>query len=230
MTSSTPLRALFVAGFCLFAAPTMFSCHDDGPIAPPVPDTIRAFVETQNLPLLREIRVDLSIPKRQLAFFHALYGHPHDCPAGCFYSSAYGVQLGDKLGWITVNDLERLPVEQLAFYNLESNDAPLFEETTWVQLETSAGWILWSAFFPYLAVDEDSPHEALLRIAQRLDEYISPHIASKLLANPRIQLYPDVLQLVACLPVFSGDAYEWVRMTAREMLGASFPGCEAGAI
>jgi hypothetical protein len=121
--------------------------------------------------VLRNIRVDLIIPDQQLVFFWTFYGQPRDCPSGCYYSSALGIMLGNKVGWIETHDYDGAVFDEATYYNVESTDAALFQQSTWAQLEALDLWTFWDVFLPYLAVDEDSPREALARIAQRLYEW-----------------------------------------------------------
>jgi len=187
---------------------------------PPVPDPIRAFVESENLPMLRNIHLDVAIPEHSLNLFSAEYGEAQDCPSGCFYSHGFGVAYGSAIGWMGFSASRGVPATP-TMYDVRAEDVALFDAGVWTRIEAEQTWQFWSVFLPLLARDSDTPEETLLRIAARLPTYISVHIAGQLLANPSITTHPSVLQILACLP----DAYEWQRQQARDLLGSAFPGC-----
>ena len=208
---------------CVLAVSAALSCDDDPVVPPPGHDPIRDFVDSENLPLLRNIGIDVSLPDQALVFFHASYGEPHDCPSGCFYSTAFGVKLRSKLGWIGFAHYEQVALDSVTYFSVEPDDVALFEESTWEALGTR--WVLWGALLPYLAEHERCPEDVLIRIAIRLYDYISPRVAARLLANPAITSHPDVLQLLACLPGSGTDVYARYRMQARVLLGDAFVTC-----
>jgi len=194
----------------------------DGPANPitPVPAAIRAFVESERLPLLRNITVDVSIPERDLTLFSAEYGEPQDCPAGCFYSLGFGIAHGGTVGW-TGFAYSRGEPAMPAMYDVQPDDAALFEAGVWRRIEDEQVLQFWRIWLPFLAVEPDTPGEALQRIARRLQTTSDPALAARLLANPRIATHRDVLQTLACL----SDDYELQRQQARDLLGAEFTGC-----
>ena len=195
---------------------------DDNPANPdpPVPASITAFVESENLPLLRNIHLDVAISEHELNLFSAEYGEPQDCPSSCFYSHGFGVAYGAAIGWMgfsASNDVPATPT----MYDVQADDVALFDAGVWSRIETQQSWQFWYIFLPHLARDPDTSDDALLRIAARLQTRIETGLAAQLLANPSIATHPDVLQILACLP----DAYEVQRQQALDLLGPTFPGC-----
>jgi len=196
------------------------------PLPTPGPDAIREFVESEDPPKLRAVQVPWADPEAQLAFFRVDYGEPQDCPAGCFYDLAVGLQLGEKIGWLTVSAPWGAGPDADSYFDVEVSDTTLFQPPLWDELEARVSWIFWSALLPVLAVDADSPEPVLIRIAAGLYGYISPHVAWMLLNNPEIQSHPAVLELLACLPMFQGDAYGPSREAARSLPGEDFLVCD----
>ena len=135
------------------------------------------------------------------------------------------MQLGEKIGWTGLDDHDQLDRSRLQFYDVTSQDAALFEAEIWAQLDKREPSMFRNVLLPLLAVDADTPAAVLVRIARDLYDSSSSHIAWNLLENPAIADHPDVLLLLACLPVFPGDDYKLPRNRARELLGAAFPGC-----
>lgn len=98
---------------------------------------VKRFVSSQSLrdPLLVMMRC---LPARTAAgncavmAFSVKFGTVHDCPSGCFRSSAVGVALGcRKIGWIRVNDYETVRTSGLRHFALHRSDRSLFDESRW---------------------------------------------------------------------------------------------------
>ena len=196
-------------------------CEDDPANSdPPVPAPIRAFVESENLPQLRNIHLDVAIPEHNLNLFSAEYGEAQDCPSGCFYSLGFGIDYNSAIGWMGFANSRGVPATP-TLYDVRAEDAALFDAGVWTRIEAEQTWQFWNVFLPLLARESDTPEEALLRIAARLPTLAVTNIATELLANPNITIYPDVLQILACLP----DVYATQRQQARDLLGAAFTGC-----
>ena len=187
---------------------------------PTVPAPIRAFVESENLPELRNIHLDVAIPEHSLNLFSAEYGEAQDCPAGCFYSLGFGVAYGEAIGWMGFSASRGVPATP-TMYDVRAEDIALFDAGVWTRIEAEHSWQFWYVFLPLLARDADASEDALLRIAARLQTRIETSLAGQLLANPSITTHPDVLQILACLP----DPYTTQRQQARDLLGPAFPGC-----
>ena len=199
------------------------ACEDDpaNPVTP-VPAAIRAFVESENLPLLRNISVDVAIPERDVTLFSAEYGEGQDCPSGCIYSLGFGIANGATIGWMGFAYARGIPATP-TLYDVQVDDAALFDAAVWNRIEIEQTWQFWNIFLPFLAREPDTSDDALQRIATRLQTVTDTKLANQLLANPQIAAHPDVLQILACLP----DAYTAQRQQARDLLGSAFTGCSA---
>jgi hypothetical protein len=192
---------------------------------PRPPSDILAFVRSQSLAGLRAVVLEFSLTDEDGLVFWAEYGSPHDCPAGCFYSRAYGLQYGGRIGWVRVADYEGIDVTALDYFDVMADDDGLFTDAAWARAAEEDEWFLWAAFLPMLAADIDTPAETAHRMAALLSGWISPQLASLLLDRAVAAGDGDLLQILACLPVFQGDAYGWVRERAREALGDAFVPC-----
>jgi len=138
------------------------------------------------------------------------------------YSTALGIRNGRKIAWVRLSDQDgRNP--QWPLYDIERSDEALFDSGLWTEM--AGEWMLWGWLIPAIAIDDDTPRDVLLRITDRLQTYISAYTAWQLLRNRRIMDEEEVLAVLACLPVFRGDAYELPRARARELLGRTFSGC-----
>lgn len=210
-----------VLKFCFVMVLASAGCKDNPASSPPtVPFAIRAFVASEQLPLLRNITIDVGVSERDLILFSAEYGEPQDCPSGCFYSLGFGIAHRGSIGWTGFANSRGEPAAP-TLYDVQSGDAALFEAGVWRRIEEEQTWQFWRIWLPFLASEPDTAEEALLRIATRLQGIGDPSLANRLLENPRIGQYPDVLQVLACLP----DAYAIPRQQARDILGSKFTGC-----
>lgn len=193
----------------LFAS--LLACSD--PVQP-VMDDVQRFA-AQQLPMAQQVVVIFNDPWSNLLVFKVKYGSGQDCPSGCFYEEAYGLRRGQRMGWI--NGLGKRPYEQpvgLASFDVTSADAVLFREATFERFESLP--IYQQGFLPMLARDFDTPHAALLRIAQSLGRSFNPAVGHLLLDRLEVERYRDVLQVLADLPIQSG--YQDVRDRARRIL------------
>jgi len=184
---------------------------------PDVPADVRSFVAEEGLPELRNIEIRYT-GDNQTLLFQVSYGSVHDCPSGCFYSSAIGLKLQDKIGWIRFDDRERLDLRRFHHFEVEESDAFLFDTSFWADLKHTDNYAHWSALIPMLAADTDTPPDALLEIARLLRGYISGNIVWNLLDNPNVRDSREILEVLADLPRFSGNPYESARRRARELL------------
>ena len=214
------MRTLSVWTAIVLFTPALQGCGDNptrpGP-PPDVPADVRSFVTTEGLPDLRSIEIRYT-GDNQTLLFQVSYGSVHDCPSGCFYSSALGLRLNKKTGWIRFDDLEGLKLRDFQHFEVEKSDTPLFDTSFWAELKQADDYAHWSALIPMLAADTDTPPDALLEIARLLHGYISGNIVWNLLDNPNVRESREILEVLSDLPRFSGDPYESARQRARELL------------
>lgn len=191
------------------------------------PEDVIVFVRGESLPDVRAVRRLLELPGGDGLAFTVDYGRPNDCLAGCFYSRGYGLRYGGRIGWMHVYDYDGIDVPALRHFDVAATDAGLFADATWSYAAEHDSWFLWSVLLPMLSADPDTPGEAAHRMAALLEGFIAPWLAEDLLERALAENDTALLQKLACLPVFSGDAYASVRERARAALGNAFVPCTA---
>jgi hypothetical protein len=218
--AAAKMRSLSVWIAIIFFTLALHGCGDNpmrpGP-PPDVPADVRSFVTTEGLPELQGIKIVFA-GDGEVLLFQASYGTVHDCPSGCFYSSALGLRLDEKIGWIHFDDFEDIDPTGFHHFDVKATDAALFDTSFWSELENADSRTLWAAFLPMLAADTDTPPAALMEIARLLRNYISGTVVWSLLDNPNVRKDREILEVLAGLPEFSGDPYESARQKARELL------------
>lgn len=181
-------------------------------------DSISNFVKSANFPKSSDVNIYINLPAQDLKIFRVSYGEPQDCPSGCFNSNATGIQYGNKIGWISINDYDHIDVSKLIMYDFGASDSYLYTDEFFQSLKSKDDWVYQNAFLPELAKDKDVPRNVLLKIANGLSSYIQPSLANNLLENPAVKNDREILAIIANLPVFSGDAYAGVRAKAQALL------------
>jgi hypothetical protein len=151
----------------------------------------------------------------EVEFFRLEYGPPQDCPAGCFFDSIVGVRSSTNLGWLHPRLDE---VADADYFDVRETDSVLWTEELWAELESTDQGVFWSGLMPTLAADPSTDREALLRIAERIETFITPHVGWELLENPSVESDREILTRLSQLPVYQGDTYEPIRSKASELL------------
>ncbi|MFH1681663.1 MAG: hypothetical protein ABIH26_13605 [Candidatus Eisenbacteria bacterium] len=196
-------------------------CGRENPAGPeplPIPDDVLAFVETEGLPMQREIVVRWTLPEEDVAIFDVPFGPPLDCINGCFYSFGTGIKREGKIGWVKVDNYAACKLPPLRFYDLDSTDTFLFGEEFWTRLRERNRYYFHSVFQRWMAGDPDTPCDALRRMVIGLGEWIDDRLAWVLLMDPRVRADRELVAILADLPVFRGDAYGRVRQRAEVLL------------
>jgi len=175
---------------------------------------IEHFVDSQSIPDAQEMKEVYRDSEHDILFFSVAYGPIQDVPAGGFYNTLFGLQYQKKVGWMA----EYIASFESAFYDVDVTDTYLFSEDLSQKLNSANEYVYRSAFLPMLAKDPDTPVETLSRIADGLSSYIQPYLASLLLQNPVVRDNEHILDALADLPVFQGDAYKDVREQARDLI------------
>lgn len=168
-----------------------------------VPPDVVAFVMGE-LPKPRQIMVDLRDDVNGLLIFRASYGEPQDCPAGCFYSAAWGLAYRGQIGWIGVAS----PTGTASLYDVKPQDSELFEDRLWDALKSN---YIFGAFRMMLACDADTPAATLVRLAERLPQDGWPFFASLLLNEAQRRDVRPVAEVIARI-----SSSEWDFTAPRE--------------
>ncbi|HJP61434.1 MAG TPA: hypothetical protein VJ865_15610 [Gemmatimonadaceae bacterium] len=143
-----------------------------------------------DLPKLRTASEVFDFPDKGFVLFTASYGDPQDCPAGCFYAQAWGIDYGNQIGWIYG------PPSGAKFYDVKSSDEFLFDEALWDRIEKE--WI-GAGFRIMIACDPDTPTRSLERLAARLPVDGWPYLAELLLEVAQLRDVRPVVETIAAL-------------------------------
>lgn len=158
------------------------------------------------------VTVLVDVPDSNTQLFRVQYARPADCNL-CPRPIAFGLVHGFRAGWVlNVNDdatdaFDVLPTHQYLasedfFARVRAADRVLYEQH----------------FKALFAADADTPVETLQRIVAGLPEWISPWVAGLLLDNPQVRVNRAMLEVIASLPVYQGDAYREARERAQMLL------------
>ena len=120
-------------------------------------NVIDSFVKSADFPKSQGVNVLINVPAQNLKVFEVSYGAPQDCLAGCFYSNATGIKYGSKIGWISINDYDRINVSKLVIYDFDASDTYLFTDDFFSELRAKNSWVYQNAFLRKLAEDKDVP-------------------------------------------------------------------------
>jgi hypothetical protein len=133
-----------------------------------VPEPIRAFVAAEGLPQAQDIYINLRDPQAGIVLFGLSFGPPQDCLAGCFYASAAGIMVGQRVGWWGGAVTHRPGFQP---FDILPTDQGLFDLTFLKRLRASNDW-LYDMFVHFLACDSDTPES--LRTKLRDESPIRP--------------------------------------------------------
>jgi hypothetical protein len=207
-----------------------------------IDEDIQAFVEAESLPEAQRPEIGFADAEADVTAFRVDFGPGCDCPSGCFYSTAFGLQFRDRIGWMEVTQAfclrDSLRIEQNRF-DLRPRDSVLFSTTFRERFRREATVDdandvqapVYEVFLDMLATDEDTPRETLLELARLLQDVYRPGLGYALLENPVVRSSTPILEVLAGLPDEGG--YRGVRDRARGLLdqlseggggvGAAFP-------
>ena len=189
-----------------------------------VDEDIVAFVEAEPLPESQTPTVVFSDEELDASAFWVSFGEARDCPSGCFYSKAYGLQFQDRIGWMGFDAYGRDDSvrTKVSAFDVQPGDSTLVEEGLRNEFEEalegadrSVAGATYDHFLQLLAGDEDTPSRTLLDLSRLLEDQYRPELGLVLLDNPVVRSSESILEVLAGL---SGDRYETVRDRAQELL------------
>lgn len=187
---------------------------------------IEAFMESQQLPDAQKPVFVLMVPDQNFTAFRVSFGPPRDCPSGCFYTQAFGIKYGSRIGWISVNTTW-FQDSYLSFFDVRPDDDYLFSQNVRnrfkevVKNSKDGSWNqrAYEVFLEMLARDTDTPSEIFLNISELLYREYHPGVASALIKNPVVKTNRLILETLANLPSFNESRfYKQVRKQAQELL------------
>ena len=189
-----------------------------GPRYGPASAAATAFIAANGVPQFRW--ADQPLLRGPVELFEIRYGGRHDCPSGCFYSSAYGLRNADRIGWIFVDDAgDGFNPSPSTHYDITVADTAVFADSLWSAVDAVDNWLLRDALAPLLASDEHTPVEVLRRLARGIVDdspVASDYLAYLLLRHPVGRVDCAVLSDLRHLPVLQGDPYGPRRQLAQE--------------
>jgi len=224
-SATRPLASLALLTAVLFtsvlAGCDLFANED------PIDEDIRAFVNAESLPEAQPPERAVEDREADVTLFHVDFGPGCDCPSGCFYSTAYGLQFGERIGWMKIQRafcLDDSVNGNLPFFDIQSDDRALFRSDLRERLREDATVDeandiqapAYGVFLNLLAEDADTPVETLLDLARLLSSTYRPDLGSALLENPTVRSSERILRVLADLPGNGG--YREVRDRARALL------------
>ncbi len=192
-----------------------------------IDEDIKSFVEAESLPEAQRPEIGFEDSEADVAAFHVDFGPGCDCPSGCFYSTAYGLQFRDRIGWMTVESafcLEDSVQVNEGYFDLQSRDSTLFSSDLRKRLREAVTTDeandvqapVYEVFLNMLAKDKATPSETLLDLARLLQDSYRPGVGYALLENPTVRSSRPVLEILASLPDNGG--YKGVRDRAQSLL------------
>ena len=160
----------------------------NAPKPQPISDDVDQFISS--LPDVHSTSTIFAEPDQGFLLFSASYGPPQDCPSGCFYALAFGIEYAGRVGWIY-----GVPAGT-SYYDVRSTDGYLFDESLWNRLSNE--WI-GGGFRIMIACDADTPVEALERLAVRLPAEGWPFLADLLVDVAQARDARHVAEIVSTL-------------------------------
>lgn len=187
----------------------------------PVDESVVQFVETSALLNAQPPQVMLSLPEFEAQLFSSRFGPVVPCapstdpPRGpCHGSLAIGLAYGSRVGWLEGQPGDELP-SRFAF---RSEDAELFGPAFAAAWRDTDHASYATVFTPALIQASATPRPTLHRIATELRDWISTNNAHLLLQREAVRIDGEILEILATLPVFQGDAYGHTRAVAQGLL------------
>jgi len=193
---------------------------------PEIDEDLKTFVEAESLPQAQRPEVGFEDSEADVTAFHVNFGPGCDCPSGCIYETAYGLQFRDRIGWMSVETVcmeDSVQVNE-GYFDLQPRDSTLFSSDLRKRLREAVTTDeandvqapVYEVFLTMLAKDEDTPTETLLDLARLLQNSYRPDVGYALLENPTVRSSRPVLEVLASLPENGG--YKGVQNRAQNLL------------
>lgn len=208
MRRLAPTSTDFAVLLALLAGCVLLGCDRWGS-SPGIDEDIETFVDTEPLPDAQRPRLLWRGPGLDVQVFAVSFGEARDCPSGCFYSTAYGLALQDRIGWMGLDAYGRDDSVRTAVtrFDVRSRDSTLFGEQirrhfrrAEQRSDRNTAETAYEVFLEMVATDEDTPHTALLDLARLLHDEFHPWTGRALLSNPTVRTSRLILEELARLP------------------------------
>ena len=149
----------------------------------------------------------------------ALFGSGGDSRAQeCRSGIAYGVRLGDRVGWLQLEEDGLNLAEGANHFDITRPDDPILSGELWDELQRQDATLYHTYFKGRIVRDSETPLAVLHRVADELPDWMWPPAGHLLLDNPRGVADRSLVDKLAALPVFQGDPYADVRARAASLL------------
>lgn len=137
---------------------------------------------------------------------------------------AYGLQHGDKVGWMWFEGIEREEMDHITIYEFDANDAFLGSAEFLRAVEATDIWFFQNVFRHRLAESTAVGLPALAAVTHTLYRWGDDRLARILIENPLVRADRETLFALAGLPQYDDGTYSAVRNEARKLLGMSQAG------
>ena len=199
----------------------IIGCSDDELTAPEwrsvrPSDDVMGFVAQEEFSPIEYIHQVMNWNEVEL--FRVAYGEGLDCPAGCFYSMAVGLNYDGRVGWLGFRDSHEYVPDSTRFFDFLETDVLLFDADTWFTIMLESWYVCFDMLLPALAHDEHTSRDGLLTLSTLIYSHESVEIAEYLVANPTVMADTEILGILANLPIIRWDVYAEVRSRAQELL------------
>ncbi|HKQ19807.1 MAG TPA: hypothetical protein VJW75_08685 [Candidatus Eisenbacteria bacterium] len=184
-----------------------------------VPTPIDLFIANEEVPKPQAWHGFVPLDGGEVMFFRLRYGDIHYDLAGDFYSEAWGLKYGSRVGWVFHEDMFHNP-DDLAMFDITADDTYLFSEDTWDALQAgslhpSDRWLFEAGFMPMLVRDADTPEAVLITALER---YPYDSVAYPMLQNPAVQRSRVMLTLILNIPGNGSATWAYIHSRAYELL------------
>ena len=184
----------------------------------PLPSRVIRFIQASRLPKVRGSRALLRMPNRDLVMFGVSYGEPHDCPAGCAYSSAIGLYYKGSVGWVFVEDMDERDRgemrSRLDSFPSSALDRQILTQGFLDTLYHTAGGREADLIRDLVIRHPALPRSVLADQVERLYEAPDEGLGKLIAGLPSVRDDVDLLTLLAYLPYDGGKEAAIKRLTA----------------
>lgn len=186
--------------------------EDDGTLSiEDLPENLQEFASSQVvLPIQSYERIVAAAPDTFL--FRMDWGEPQDCPSGCFYLGAYGLVMGQRLGWVT----EGLWFTSTwpEYFRFSPGDSAQLTTEFMETVRVKNKWAYEDLRFR-ACCDVRSGEGLLFRIALQIHPFGDTKHAHALIDHPVAVRSERILEVILALPE---EGYAYQRERARQAL------------
>jgi hypothetical protein len=194
--------------------------HPKRPV--PLGDAVTSFVRAAGFPKLRETTMDFYEARHDLRVFSVRYGEPQDCVGGCFYSTAIGLQVGPRLGWVKLWNYDGSARNAVRYvgdhmFRPTPDDAYVLSQEftdTVAALHWRHSALVDQALLPMVLQSPFVSRSRLVNYAKGLFIELDQALAAQLVDVPKVRQDAELLTLLANLP----SPYTWASDVARQVI------------